>query len=367
MKKFFTFLGVVLFYNLCFAQTNKVVWANGRFMFATPIDCIDSLTFNNSLEADTMLFLLPRTNLQIIHDTIVIRDTIYIDCDNKPNDGNNGGNSGDNEGSTPVPNYFYIASLEDNNQIDLTNPNTWAGVNCTKLEVSYDRQIWTRLNGSDVLVLNEGDSLFMRCRSGHICKTKNDDKSLFYSSGTFNIGGDLHTLMFDYTTVVDSLSIDYCMKALFDSKKVVDASQLILPAKVLSNYCYYSMFAGCKELMAAPKLPAIHLAEGCYSRMFYQCEKLEYAPDLLADTIVKGCYNFMFQYCTNLKYIKCLAKNISGETYTLNWTEGVMTYNSGKFVQSADATGWVVNYYKDGYNYYYGIPSGWIIEVEYDE
>jgi hypothetical protein len=365
MKKILTFLFAVLFYYSSFAQSNQIVWLNGRFMYSTPIERIDSITFGEDLEADTLLLLMPRTSIQIIHDTIYING----DCSDNPNVDNDGNeeNTEGGEEITETPNYFYIASLEDNNQIDLTNPNTWAGVNCTKLEFSYDKKTWTRLKGSDILTINKNDSLFMRCRSGHICKTKNDNKSLFYSTGKFNIGGNLHTLIFDYTTVVDSLPIDYCMKSLFNSKMVVDASQLILPAKILSNYCYASMFADCKELKIAPKLPATQLAEGCYSGMFSQCEKLEIAPDLLADTMVESCYSFMFQYCTKLKYIKCLAKNISGQTYTSRWTEGVATYSNGKFVQSADASGWVVNYNKDGYNYYYGIPYGWIIEVEYDD
>ncbi len=58
------------------AQTNQVVWNNGRVQFATPFANIDSLTYlGNVEESDTLHFILPRA----VHDTVYIHD-----CDLSP-------------------------------------------------------------------------------------------------------------------------------------------------------------------------------------------------------------------------------------------------------------------------------------------
>lgn len=74
------------------AQTNQVVWLNGKVMYATPIAKIDSMTFGDDIELDTLYTLLPRTIVRTVHDTILkistihdiittkvyVKDTIYI-------------------------------------------------------------------------------------------------------------------------------------------------------------------------------------------------------------------------------------------------------------------------------------------------
>lgn len=370
MKKIYLLLVCALMSVISFAQSNQLVWANGRFVYASPIQSIDSLTYGDLPEIDTLFFLLPRAIVEVKYDTVFVHDTIYINTPGGDNPGGNGGsnpgeNPGENNGVTEGVNYFYVASLEDGNQIDLTNPNTWAGVKCTQLEYSFDRNTWTRLKGSDILTLNTGDSLFMRCRNGDICKSVSDENKLFTTTGRYNVGGDIHTVMFDYKTKVDTLIKEYSMYNLFGSTKLVDASNMVLPAKVLSNHCYQSMFSGCTQLVKAPELPAMKLDTCCYYLMFNNTRITE-APLLLADSLVSHCYAYMFQNCIKLEYIKCLAKNIEDNKYTAQWTENVPS-SGGKFVQSAEATGWVINYYKNQYYYYHGIPQGWIIEVEYDD
>lgn len=358
MKKFYILLAFVAISMLSMAQVNQLVWANGRLLYGSPIKNIDSLTYGNLGDIDTLHLLLPKTTLNVIHDTVIIHDTIYV------NNGSEGGNeeegkddNNENETITSEPNYFYIASLEDNNSINLTNPNTWLGVKCTQMEYSLDHQTWSRLKGSDVITLNTADTLFIRCRSGNICKTNGERKTMFTASKMFNIGGDINTLMFDYKTKVDSLPTDYCMLYLFESQRVVDASQLVLPATKLSKYCYSGMFYYCTSLTKAPELPATSLAESCYASMFYHCN-LKSGPSVLpADSLANGSYSFMFYNCGQLNEIKCLATDISAENCTREWITGVS--NRGKFIQSADATCWSI-----GKN---GIPSGWTIEVEYND
>ena len=73
-----------------------------------------------------------------------------------------------------------------------------------------------------------------------------------------------------------------------------------LPATTLANYCYYSMFAGCTSLTTAPSLPATTLEDDCYAYMFYGCTSLTTAPALPATTLAESCYADMFYGCTSL-------------------------------------------------------------------
>ena len=62
------------------AQTNQVVWNNGRIQFAMPFANIDSLTYTGDVaQSDTLHLLLPRSIQQVVHDTVYIHD-----CDLSP-------------------------------------------------------------------------------------------------------------------------------------------------------------------------------------------------------------------------------------------------------------------------------------------
>ena len=81
---------------------------------------------------------------------------------------------------------------------------------------------------------------------------------------------------------------------------LLDASNLILPATKLTNYCYQYMFQDCTSLTSAPELPATTLANYCYSNMFDGCTSLTEAPKLPATKLADGCYSSMFEGCTSL-------------------------------------------------------------------
>ena len=73
-----------------------------------------------------------------------------------------------------------------------------------------------------------------------------------------------------------------------------------LPATKLSPYCYQNMFQGCTSLISAPKISATQLASNCCRSMFQDCTSLANAPDLPATTLASGCYIFMFKNCSSL-------------------------------------------------------------------
>ena len=125
-----------------------------------------------------------------------------------------------------------------------------------------------------------------------------------------------------------------------------------LPATTLAENCYHAMFSGCTSLTKVPKiLPATILTTDCYNKMFQGCTALTTAPTLPATTLAERCYYWMFDSCTNLNNIWCLATDISASNCTTAWLFKVAS--KGTFVKNASMTSWTT-----GTN---GIPSGWIV------
>ena len=89
MKKLFLMLVCVAMSVLAMGQDNQLVWANGRLLYGTPIESIDSLTYDEMQDVDTLHLLLPRTLIKVVHDTVYIHDTVYVEV----NDGGNVENS----------------------------------------------------------------------------------------------------------------------------------------------------------------------------------------------------------------------------------------------------------------------------------
>ena len=86
MKKLFFLLACVAMSVLSFGQDNQLVWANGHLLYGTPIESIDSLTYDEMEDVDTLHLLLPRTLIKVVHDTVYIHDTVYVETDCGDND-----------------------------------------------------------------------------------------------------------------------------------------------------------------------------------------------------------------------------------------------------------------------------------------
>ena len=118
------------------------------------------------------------------------------------------------------------------------------------------------------------------------------------STAGFKVKGNIMSLI-DSTNFVTAKTLDTGYTKTFSEffegcTGLTDASQLALPATTLTEYCYYSMFAGCTNLPTVPALPATTLAGHCYENMFLYCESLAEAPELPATTLAEYCYHSMF-------------------------------------------------------------------------
>ena len=224
------------------------------------------------------------------------------------------------------------------------------------LEYSLDDgSTWNSLGASvHTPSLNTGDKIMFR---GNMSITQGYGIGQFSSNGHFNIEGNPLSLVDDtnFADITDFTGMNQIFFQLFNGTEVVDASNLALPATILSEDCYTSMFEHCTSLTTAPELPATTLARYCYHLMFSDCTSLTTAPELPATTLARYCYGNMFQGCRNLNYIKAMFTTTPSNTYTSNWVQGVAA--TGTFVKSTAAS-WNVT----GAN---GIPTGWTVQRDY--
>ena len=220
---------------------------------------------------------------------------------------------------------FYIKSLEDENVVYNSTITCRLSTHADDVEYSYGDS-WVSLSDVETISLDKGERVYFRYVGENYLSgvSNNTEQSrLTTTTKTFDVGGDIRTLMFGNTT--EESVPERGMEYLFYNSNVVDASKLLLKATILADSCYKHMFYGCTGLTQAPELPATTLANSCCSYMFYGC--------------------------SNLNYIKCLATYISDTDCTTDWVSGVAS--TGTFVKEAGVN-WTTGTS--------GIPSGWTVE-----
>ena len=200
--------------------------------------------------------------------------------------------------------YLTFESLADNNTI------TWTFTGSDPIQNviywSKNGTSWTSAIAStsdtpvSLATLNKGEKMYLKGENVTYALSTSE-YSHFNSDYEFNVSGNIMSLIYgDNFIGQTTLSSSYNFTSIFRSSKVVDASNLILPATTLTKLCYRSMFDGCTSLATAPVLPATTLAQSCYSNMFNGCTSLATAPVLPATTLANYCYYNMFYGCTSL-------------------------------------------------------------------
>jgi len=258
-----------------------------------------------------------------------------------------------------------------------------------KFFYSYDGENWTAcqtvasgiLPAEYAITVPAGGAVYLGGNNadGTGMQSGSNCRIIFDSGANVKLSGNIMSLMSKETDLKQMPP--YGFYSLFSGNAAtIDASGLELPATILDQYCYMSMFQGCPNLTQTPKclpattlryacyshmfaecgkiqegpqLPATSLAQTCYSYMFSQCSRLTTAPDLPATSLENGCYDYMFQQCSKLKTIKCMAVNVYYGAMR-DWVSGVSS--SGTFVKNTNSTGWITGTS--------GIPSGWTVLSE---
>lgn len=253
-----------------------------------------------------------------------------------------GGGGGDKWWDDNYISFRFIEGNESN-----LYPQLYSSI--SGAEYSINNGEWTPLGS--YIYPNFGDVIRVRAKA--VPSGNNGIGLLKGRNQYFEVAGNTMSLLFgdEAEGKVSLEGYNWVFRSLLGSDFLIDASNLLLPATMLSQRCYQQLFEGSKNLIGAPQLPATTLAEGCYFNMFLDCQKLQKAPDLLAETTAAMCYYYMFNGCKSLQYIKAMHTNEASQAM-LGWVGGVAP--TGVFVKNSKAT-WTTT----GDN---GVPSGWTIE-----
>lgn len=286
--------------------------------------------------------------------------------------------------------YFTIESLEDSNTIMMQRAGT---PNNPTLSYSLDNgETWTTTTISGTVTfatINTGDKIIFKGNNNKFASAWNA-YNYFNTTKQFKVYGNIMSLLNgdNFTTnseFATGTTHNFC--GLFRTDKLVDASNLILPALTLHESSYNGMFRGVTNLQHGPKMLAITSAKECCASMFEGCVNLEEAieikftslsqqccmrmfcmnrtskittpkmtksPILKCSTWSSDCYMEMFEGNGNLNEITCLLETPGGTT---NWVQhaGAAT---GTFYKNPSAT-WSQGGTEN-------VPSGWTI-VDYTE
>lgn len=203
--------------------------------------------------------------------------------------------------------------------------------------------------------INTGETVLWRGTNTNLGYRNNvGQTSQFSSTGTFDVSGNIGSILYGDKFNGKSITAQYGLPALFASCAIVNAKDLIL-IPFTATHTYSNMFYVCSQLITAPLMPFTSLTNFCFTGMYTGCTSLETAPVLPATTVPGYAYNQMFRYCSKLKYIKAmfLTDPATDTAAFQNWVQGVAA--TGTFVKNTAAE-WDVT----GNN---GIPSGWTVET----
>ena len=219
--------------------------------------------------------------------------------------------------------YFTIESLEDNNTISIIGalgsgqPDYPDRGTVAVWYYSTDKTNWkqfvvmnmTTIYVPSFITLNKNQKVYLKTTSQFyktgITNTYGNSTyqyNYFKTTKNFKIYGNIMSLCYgDDFINQTTLPWTHTFYSLFENcTKLINTSNLIIPATTLTNYCYTYMFYNCSSLTTAPELPATTLNTCCYMSMFHGCTSLTTAPELPATTLATACYMYMFNYCTSL-------------------------------------------------------------------
>lgn len=266
---------------------------------------------------------------------------------------------------------------------------------------------WTSVSSANAeqIQVDNGDEIRWKGNNSAYTTTT-DHPCQFSGSSTFNLYGNINSLLSGDTFTETGDLAQYAFRKFFSGSRVVDASNLYLNFNTVNIRSLSQLMSYCNDLIASPssisaqtvneygigavcymcknlisgtslyagttsgrsnyaqfyegdtaltyvkEIVTNEATNNCFDQAFYGCTSLKRAPDLLINTLKTSSFNKMFYNCSNLEYIKCLATNPSA-AFSGNWVYGVK--ETGTFVKLSGVT-WTI-----GVN---GIPTGWVVQEE---
>ncbi len=201
------------------------------------------------------------------------------------------------------------------------------------ISYSINNGEWTEITSdtgtaAPSISVNAGDEV--RLKGNNLSYADYQIWNTLKGSAMFNINGNVMSLIYG-DNYKNNREFDYAgdrpLSKIFSGSRVIDASNLILPADNLGRVGeeYLGMFSGCTSLISAPELPATKAGQACYESMFEGCTSLTTAPELHIETILGGRYRVcanMFNGCTSLVNAPELPATTVTNNYYSNMFQG---------------------------------------------
>ena len=292
---------------------------------------------------------------------------------------------------------------------------TWTSISGITIDYAIGDTTFGTLSNGDSINVSAGD--YVQFKATNQRYGTSNSYSYFGGTAYFNVSGNIMSLVYGENFGGQTeLNQTYVFNGLFRLSNIVDASGLVLPARLITEGSYQNMFyactsltnapsiisaqymdryacrymfAYCSSLTTAPELPAdvdgydsststSHSGVDCYTQMFYYCTALTTAPSGLPSTsLATACYTSMFAGCSALTTAPTLpAPTLVTRSYyymfygcsslsaitclatavtATNCTNNWVTdvSSAGTFTKASTMSGW-----STGNN---GIPSGWTV------
>ena len=213
--------------------------------------------------------------------------------------------------------YLTIEAVDNSVLVQFIAYATSAMSVTKDIQYSKDKSNWTTVSfrqheNISQVTLDKGEKLYLKGDNLTYSDYSNDDNNQHYhcnieitgNNSNAKLYGNIMSLLYSDNFANQTSLYNRCtFRSLFGSSTALtDASNLVLPATTLSEYCYSDMFGYCSSLISIPKLPATTLVPGCYMSMFQNCTSLvETMQELPATTLAEKCYGYMFYNCTSLR------------------------------------------------------------------
>lgn len=204
---------------------------------------------------------------------------------------------------------------------------------------SYSKTIQYSINGGEwTTIYSTTNNSWIGVSAGDVVRFRGDNAqyapqdgrcSCFSgTTGTFTLSGNIMSLVdsTNFATLSSFTAENVFMNFFNNCTGLTDASDLMLPATALTNYCYQGLLA--------------------------QCTSLTKGPLLAVETLVTKCYAYFYYHTYNLQEIRCLAVNTSASNCLQEWVNGVQT-TSGTFYKNPNKTNWGRGNA--------GVPNNWTI------
>lgn len=194
--------------------------------------------------------------------------------------------------------------------------------------ISYNSTQWSDqpYYGSDIIQVSRGRVYFKAVEPTNTLYRNIDTANAWDISGTgVKLGGNINSLLSADNPNSVGLGANAFAFIFALSNAIVDAAELVLPAKTVSNYGYSCMFFGCVALGTSPIIQAERIRN-------------------------YGCSG-MFDSCSNLTRVTCLAVQTTSSA-CIEWVARVGS--TGTFYKNSANSTWQIGTS--------GIPEGWVIK-----